>query len=175
MKDIILGPHLLFARDGDEIDGVTVSAEAKPDTTPSSNYTKVASCEGWEPRRSVERITRRAPNPGRYGDRKTILTNKQMEYAFDLQEWSEMTLAELLLGGEKPVAGVFVPNASEEDLRGWWIVQGYDQEDNLIVALNVWGEARVEQYKFGETLNPYALIVKQLNSTLNTGEVSNLS
>ena len=175
MKDVILGQHLLFARAGEEVDGVTPGPEAKPDGDPSSNYTVVASCEGWQVRRTANRVIRRAPNPGRYEDRKTLLLNKQIEYAFNLQEWSDMTLAETLLGGNKPVAGVFVPNERDDDLTGWWLMRGYDQEDNLILSLDVYGEGRVEPFQFGENLNPYALIVRQLKSTLNTGKVENLS
>lgn len=175
MKDLILGNHLLFARAGDVIDGVTVGPEARPDTTPETNYTKLPTVENWEPRRTAQRVIRRAPNPGRYEDRKTLLLNKQMEHAFSLQEWSELTFAEMLLGGNKPVAGVFVPNERDEEVTGWFIVQSYDQDDNLIAALNIYGEARVEPYRFGERLDPYALVIRQLKSSLTTGEVTNLS
>lgn len=175
MKDLILGLHLRLARAGKVIDGVTVSESAKPDGVPDENYTVVASVQAWQPKRTVNRIVRRSPSIGKYEDRATFLTNKQMEYAFDLQEWGEMSFAELLLGGNEPVDGVFVPNEADEDVKGWWMIMGYDQDDNQIVALNIWGEARVEPYKFGETLNPYALIVRQLKSSLNVGEVSNLT
>jgi hypothetical protein len=175
MKDVILGMHLLFARAGETIDSVVVGPEAKPDNVPDTNYTVVASCEGWQPRKTQTRVTRRSPSPGRYQDRKTLLLNKQIEYAFNLQEWSDLTFAEMMLGGEKPVAGVFVPAARDEDVTGWWLMRGYDQDDNVIVALDVYGEGRVEPYQFGENLNPFALIVKQLTSTLNTGEISNLT
>jgi hypothetical protein len=104
-----------------------------------------------------------------------ITTNQQIEYVFGLQEWSELTLAEGLLGGSKPESGVFVPNAAEEDIRGWYLIQGYDHQNNLILAMNVWGEGRVEPYTFGENLTAYRFIVRQLSSALNTAEVSNLS
>jgi hypothetical protein len=175
MKDLILGNHLLFARTGDVIDGVTVGPEAKPDTDPSSNFTVFPTVEDWSPKITRNIVKRRAPSPGRYVDRKSILLNSQMEHAFSLQEFTETTLAELLLGGNKPVAGVFVPNERTELLTGWWIVQAYDQNDDLIAALNIYGEARIDSYKFGEKLDPYALIITQLNSTLTTGEVTNLT
>jgi hypothetical protein len=175
MKDLILGMHLLFAREGETIDGGVVSATYKPDTTPEANYTAVATVEDWEPSFVPKIITRRAPSPGKYRDRKSIIVSSELTYALSLQEWSEMTFAELLLGGNKPVAGVFTPNSMDALLTGWWIMQGYDQEDNEIVVLNVWGEATVKPYKFGEKLDPYALQIRQLYSTLNTGSVSNLT
>ncbi|MCW1887717.1 hypothetical protein OKA04_23470 [Luteolibacter flavescens] len=175
MKDIIAGYHIFLAREGAVIDGVTVADDAKPDTSPESNYTRVAHCESFEPRRTGNRLVRRSPDPGRFQDRAVIITNQQIEYVLGLQEWSDMTLAEGLLGGSAPVAGVFVPNGATEDIRGWFLIQGYDHENNQILALNVWGEARVEPYTFGENLTAYRFIVRQLSSTLNTGEVSNLS
>lgn len=175
MKDLILGNHLLFARAGDVIDAVTVGPNARPDTTPASNYITLPTVEDWEPKIDREIVKRRAPSPGKYQDRASILLNQTIEHAFSLQEWSEMTFAELLLGGNKPVSGVFVPGDRSELLTGWWIVQGYDQDNELIVALNIYGEARIDSYKFGETLDPYALIITQLYSPLTTGEISNLS
>lgn len=174
MKDIIAGYHIFLAREGATIDGTTVAVDAKPDTSPTSNYTRVANCESYEVRRTGNRLVRRSPDPGRFQDRAVITTNQQIEYVFGLQEWSELTLAEGLFGGSAPVAGVFVPNAAEEDIRGWYLIQGYDHQNNLIVAMQIWGEGRVEPYTFGENLTAYRFIVRQLSSTLNTGEVSNL-
>lgn len=175
MKDLILGNHLLFAREGDVIDTVTVSSSAKPDTVPEENYLIMPTVEDWEPKVNRNFVERRAPSPGQYQTRKKIPLRTTVTHAFSLQEFTEMTLAELLLGGNKPVAGVFVPGERSELLRGWWIVQAYDQENDLTVALNIWGEARIDSYKFGENLNPYALIIEQLYSPLTAGEISNLT
>jgi hypothetical protein len=174
VKDLILGNNLLFARTGDVIGGVTVGPEARPDTDPG-NYTKFPTVEDWEPKISREIIKRRAPSPGKYQDRASILLNQTIEHAFSLQEWTELTFAELLLGGNKPVAGVFTPGERTELVTGWWLVQGYDQTNQPIVVLNVYGEARIDSYKFAEKLDPYALVITQLYSSITAGEVSNLS
>jgi hypothetical protein len=176
MQDIItMGTHLLFARTGKVIDGVTAGPEAKPDSDPSTNYTRVASCQGWQPTPSSTVLRRRSPVLGTFQDREEYEVNVGMEYAFDLQEWSPMTFAEGLLRGEEPVDGVFVPNARRTALRGWWIIQGYRENDDPVVYLNVYGSMRVQPFKFSEgNINPYALIVRQLASSLNTGEVLNL-
>jgi hypothetical protein len=175
MKDLILGCHLLFAREGETIDAVVVSADAKPDTTPSTNYTAFPTVEDWEPKVDRQFVERRRPSPGTYQTRKKIPLRTTTTHAFSLQEFTMLTLAELLLGGNKPVSGVFVPGERSELLRGWWIVQGYDQLNDEIVALNIWGEARIDSYKFGERLDPYAVIIEQLYSPLNTGLISNLT
>jgi hypothetical protein len=174
VKDLIIGSHLLFARSGKVIEGIPVGPEAMPDTSPG-NYTMFPTIENWAPKVNRNIVKRRAPSPGKYKDRKSIVVSTSVEHAFSLQEFTETTMAELVLGGEEPVAGVFVPGDASELLTGWWIVQAYDQSDDLIVALNVWGEARCDGYTFKEGLDPYAIIITQLASTLNTGAVTNLS
>jgi hypothetical protein len=175
MKDLILGSHLLFAREGATIDAITVSATAKPDTDPESNYTRFPTIQDWEPRFTRNTVKRRAPSPGKYQTRKNIQLGSTLIHNFSLQEFTETTFAELVLGGTTPAAGVFVPGESTDYLRGWWIVQSYDQNDDAIVTLNIWGEASIGQYKFGESLDPYALVIEQLYSPLTTGEIENLS
>jgi hypothetical protein len=175
MKDIIAGFHILLAREGATIDAVTVAVDAKPDTDPESNYTKVADCESCQVRRTGNRLVRRSPDPGRFQDRMVITTNQQIEYVFALQQWSEMTMAEGLFGGTEPSSGVFVPNGAEEDIRGWYLIQAYDHQNDIFLTMNIWGEGRVESYTFGENLTAYQFIVRQLSSTLTTGEVSNLT
>lgn len=175
MKDLIIGSHLFFAREGDTIDGNVVSATSKPDTTPEENYTAFPTIEEWEPKIVRNTVTRRAPSPGQYQTRKKIQLSSTITHMFGLQEFTQTTLAELILGGNKPVSGVFVPGERSELLRGWWIIQGYDQANDKIVTLNIWGEATIESYKFGENLNPYALAIEQLYSAYNTGLIENLT
>ncbi|QJE95955.1 hypothetical protein [Luteolibacter luteus] len=174
MKDIIIGSHLLFCRAGTVIGGIPTGPEAMPDTSPG-NYIKFPSITDWAPKVTRNIVKRRAPAPGKFQNRKSIILSTEVTHAFSLQEFTETTLAELVLGGEKPVGGVFVPGSASELLTGWWIVQGYDQTDQEIVALNVWAEASCEGYTFKEGLDPYAIVLTQLISTLNTGEVSNLT
>lgn len=174
MRDLIIGSHLLFCRAGTVIGGIPTGPEAMPDTSPG-NYVQFPTIENWAPKVTRNIVKRRAPSPGKFQDRKSIVLSTSVEHAFSLQEFTETTLAELVLGGEKPVDGVFVPGGASELLTGWWIVQGYAQNDDPIVALNVWGEARCDGYTFKEGLDPYAVIITQTYSTLNTGEVFNLT
>ena len=174
MKDLILGNHLLFARKGDVIEGVPVGPEAMPDTSPG-NYIEFPTIENWAPKVNRNIVKRRKPAPGKYEDRESIVVSSSVEHAFSMQEFTMTTLAELVLGGEKPVGGVFVPGGATELLTGWWIVQTYDQANDKIVALNIWGEARCEGYTFKEGLDPYAIVITQLSSSLTTGEITNLT
>jgi hypothetical protein len=177
MKDLILGSHLLFAREGETIDSVLVSATARPDTDPTTNYIKFPTVEDWEPKFTQQFATRRSPSPGRYQTRKKIPLSSTMTHAFSLQEFTKTTLAELVLGGGVPNSstGIFVPGSRADSLRGWWIIQAYDQNQSPIIVLNIWGEATIEGYKFGERLDPYALVIEQLYSPLTTGTITNLT
>jgi hypothetical protein len=93
MKDLILGSHLLFAREGETIDGNVVSPTYKPDTDPEANYTRFPTVEAWEPKIARNMVTRRAPSPGQYQTRKKIQISSTITHAFSLQEFTETTLA----------------------------------------------------------------------------------
>lgn len=176
MKDLIIGSHLSFAREGELIDSITVAVDAKPDNDPAENYTKLGCVEQYEPQTSRDIIERRCPKAGggRYRTRKRIPVNQRMTLNFSMQEWDEMTLVELLHNADKPNAGAFVPNSRDEMVRGWLHIQNYDQNDNLILDQYVWVELTIESYQFGEQLEPYALVAEVLESDLNSGDVTNL-
>lgn len=174
MKDLILGNHLLFAREGDTIDSITVSSTAKPDNDPTNNWLKLPTVEAFEPRSERTFVDRRAPSPGRYQTRRRIPISQRLTLNFSLQEWTEMTFAEMLLGGTRPAMGIFEPNGTGESVRGWWQIQSFDQLNTPILVMDVWGEATIETYRFGENLDPYALVLEVLYSPLNVGEILNM-
>lgn len=175
MKDLILGSHLFFAREGDVIDSVTVAHDAKPDVDPETNFTKLGCIEMFEPtKEGFTEIVRRCPSPGRYADRKILQTGGTLVFNFSVQQWDEMTLAEMLFNADKPQGGVFVPNSRREDVRGWFKIQAYDQNDQMIVAMDIWGSAKIDSYQFNEGADPYALQIRMLHSELNEGAITNL-
>ena len=175
MKDLILGSHLFFAREGETIDSVVVAHDAKPDVDPETNWTKLGCIEQFEPTRDGgSEIIRRCPSPGRYADRKILQTGGTLVYNFSVQQWDELTLAEMLFNADQPIGGVFVPNSRREDVRGWWKIQAYDQNDQLIIAMDIWGSAKIESYQFAEGADAYALQIRQLHSELNEGALTNV-
>lgn len=174
LKDLILGSHLFFAREGDLIDAVTVAVDAKPDAVPEANWQKFGTIEQFEPQNSQTFIERRAPSPGRYRTRKKIPIAQKLMLNFSIQEWDQITLAELLFNANKPMAGVFVPNSRVDGVRGWFKIQCYDQNDQTIVVMDVWGECTISSYQFKEGLDPYTLKVEVLQSDLNQGSITNL-
>ena len=67
-------------------------------------------------------------------------------------------------------AGSFVPNDDEGTVEGWWKIQKYDQDDTLIVALDIWGEASIDgDQALGRSLNSWNMSLEVLDSVYNTG------
>lgn len=175
MKDLILGSNGWIARAGSVIDGITVGPEAKPDTSPETNWTKLPSIERFEPNRTVQRVKRMSPNPGVYKTRKVINTGAELTLNFGLQEFTPMMLAELLLGGTQPVAGVFEPNGRGIDLEAWLKLQAYDQDNIRIITLDVYVALSIASYQFQNGIEPYTLVAEVLYSSLNSGLIENLT
>lgn len=178
LKDLILGGHLFCAREGETIDSVVMSATVKPDTTPESNWTTshtIGCVSAFEMRPTVETQELRCPSPGKYKTRQKRVISSSLEMAFQIQEFGKLEF-ELLMNSDVkiPSGGAFIPDGLTDLVRGWWKFQSYDSDDTNILNFDVWAEARIEPYQFGEQLDTHALILTVLDSTLNTGEVNNL-
>ena len=174
LKDLLIGSHVGFAREGETIDGGVVSKNVRPDNDPTTNYTSLGCVEQYEPSFNQEFISRRCPveGGGRYRTRVRIPISQELIHNLALQEWDEFTFAELLLGGSKPDAqGDFSPGARTDTVRGWFRLANLDQKDQLINEMYIWGEAEIASYQFGESIEPYTLQITQLGNPLNTGSV----
>jgi hypothetical protein len=180
MKDLILGVHLWFARDGATIDGDVVDEATLPDfATTEDEWLKLPSVEGFEVRFNKQVVKRRAPvaGGGRFGVRKTIPISTELTYAFDVQEWSKM-LFELLFGADAIAspAGTFVPGTMTEPIGGWLYLDAFSHEDQRIVAGAVRVELTVDAFKFGENLNAHALLAEVIvGNELNEHTLTNLT
>lgn len=179
MKDIIGGAHAWLARDGVTIGGDVVNEETLPDfTTTEAEWLKLPSVEGFEVKFNKNTVKRRAPvtGGGRYGVRKTIQLGTELTYAFDLQEWDALTM-EMLFGADAiGVGGAFKPGLQLDPIAGFLHVKLYDQSDTLIIAGAVRVELSVDAFKFGENLNPHALMAEVIvGNALNTHALTNLT
>lgn len=172
LKDLLIGSHISFAREGVDVGGITPAENTRPDDGPI--YVALGCVEQYEPSFNQEFITRRCPvaGGGRYRTRKRIPISQELVHNLSMQEWNEFTFAELLLGGSTPDAqGVYKPGARTDTVRGWFHVTNYDQGDQLINDMFIWGEAEIASYQFGESIDPYTLQITQLANALNTGDV----
>ncbi|MCU0797566.1 MAG: hypothetical protein MUF31_16725 [Akkermansiaceae bacterium] len=180
MKDLILGVHIWFARDGATIDGDVVDAATLHDfATTEDEWLQLPSVEAFEPRFNKQVVKRRSPvaGGGRFGVRKTIPISTELTYAFDVQEWSKL-LFELLFGAASIASpsGEFKPGTMTEPVAGWLYLKGYGQEDELILDGPARVELTVEPHKFGENLNPHALLAEIIvGNELNDHALTNLT
>lgn len=178
LKDLIVGSHLWFARNGVTIGAQTVSETALPVfSSTKAQWLKLGSVEEFEPRKSQNVIERRAPitDGGRYETRKKIPLTNKLELAFSIQEFEQINFEMLFAAASvDPGTGAFVPNSRRDFIRGWLHLENYDQDNSKLLDLDVWVELDQEPFRFGENLNPHALIAEVLGNTLNDGAFTNL-
>lgn len=177
LKDLIVGAHIWFARNGATIGAQTVSETVLPVfSATKAQWLKLGSVEEFEPRKSQNVIERRAPisGGGRYETRRKIPLANKLELAFSLQEFEKINFEMLFGAASIGGSGDFVPNSRRDFVRGWLHLENCDQENNKLVDLDAWVELDQEPFRFGEHLNPHALIAEVLGNTLNAGVLTNL-
>jgi len=179
LKDIILGSHLWFARDGATIDATTVDKDTLPVfSSTKAEWLALGSVEEFEPQHTKNMIKRRAPitDGGRYETRVKIPLESELMLAFSLQEFEQINF-EMLFGADGIDAGdgSFVPNSRRTQIIGWLHLDAYDQENDQIVELDAWCELDQQPFRFGENLNTHALTAEVLGNSLNSGILTNLS
>lgn len=176
LKDIILGSHIWFAREGATVDSSTVVSTALPVfATTKADWLKLGCVEQFEPQVNRNTVKRRCPvaDGGKFATRKEIQLSSELTLNFGLQEFTEINF-EMLLNSDEPNAGAFVPNAGGSLIEGWLHVDAYDQENDKIIDLDSWVSLKQDSYQFGETLNPHTLIAEVLNNSLNAGVLTNI-
>lgn len=176
LKDVILGSHIWFAREGSTVNSLAVVSTTLPVfASTKADWLQLGSVEQFEPRKTQTNVERRAPitNGGRYELRKKIPLQSKLLLAFGVQEFNMINF-EMLFGANEPSSGVFTPNSRRELITGWLHLDAYDQENDKIINLDAWCELDQEPFQFGENLNPHALVAEVLGNTLNSGIFTNI-
>ncbi|MEM1083221.1 MAG: hypothetical protein AAGI48_03795 [Verrucomicrobiota bacterium] len=178
LKDLIVGSHIWFAREGSTVDSTAVVSTALPVfATTKADWLQLGCVEQFEPNVSRNSVKRRCPQAdgGKYGVRKEIVISSDLTLNFGLQEMEELNL-ELLFNSNTPDPGdgSFVPNAQGSLIEGWLHLDSYDQDNVKIVDLDAWVSLKQDSYQFGENLNPHTLIAEVLNNSLNNGNFTNI-
>jgi hypothetical protein len=177
MKDIIIGSHAWFAREGSLVDGDAVVSTALPNfTTTKADWTQLGAIEQWEPRMEQNKVIRRSPvaGGGKYEDRKEFILDSRLTHAFAIQQFGELEF-EILANADGLTAGAYVPNSRAEGIEGWLHRESYDQNGDLIDTSDTWVSLTMESFQFGENLNPHSLMARVLGNELNEGTIDNLS
>lgn len=179
MKDLILGANIWFARLNSTVNAVTVSPAALPVfASTKADWTKLGSVEQWEPQREQNLIKRRAApeGKGKYQTRKIFQLGSTLMHAFGLQEFRKLEFEMLLNAAEIDAStGVYVPNSRGSQIEGWLHLENYDQHDVKIIEEDSWVSLSIQQFQFGENLNPHTLMAEVLVNSLNAGKVLNIT
>lgn len=164
-----------FARLGVLVDAVTPSALVQPSA--DTSYTVLGCIEDFEITPSSDYIERRcAPaGTGKFRTRTKVPISQKLNYAFSMQQWTEMTLVELLQNSDPAASGVYTPNDRGAALEGWLRINAFDHNDVEILDTHILVQLDIGAYKFGENLDPYALTAELLYSSLNDGTATNLT
>jgi hypothetical protein len=170
---VVLTPHLYFARRGDSIDSVTVGREAKPDVSPESNWTDLGICATFnvEDNGTTEDIMK--GQPGVVSLYEVIKLTDGRTVTCDMVEFNALAVQALFNSGN--ITTTFVPGSAGRHLQGWLKVQLYNQDNELVIAMDIWADVQLTSANIGLGVRSgYTLAFRQLYSTLNTGNLSNL-
>lgn len=170
---IVLTTHLFFARRGDSIDSVTVAREAKPDVSPESNWTDlgIVATYNVEDTGTTEDILK--GNPGVVSLYDVLKLTDGRTVTCEMVEMNALAVQALYNSGN--ITTTFVPGSAGRHLQGWLKVQQYNQDNELVVAMDIWADIQLTSLSSGlGQRTGYTLAFRQLYSTLNTGNLSNL-
>lgn len=170
---VVLTTYLYFARRGDLIDAVTVGREAKPDVSPESNWTDlgIVATYGVEDNSTTEDIMKGQPGVVSLYD--VLKTADMRTVTCEMVEFNPLAVQALYNTGN--ITTTFVPGSAGRHLQGWLKVQQYNQDNELVVAMDVWVDVQLSSLTANlGARTGYTLVFRQLYSSLNTGSLSNL-
>lgn len=181
----IVRAHVFFARGGATIDAVVVSATAKPDNDPTTNWTSLGITTELEvsPDRTIVPIYRAVSGQKVLSDE--LVAKADMSVNFTLQELSPFVHELIMNSGlinmaADPNPGAYVPNSRNTQIKGWIKVQFYTEQNVLVNSCDLWGSLDLSGAVSGFGVdNEEAITVPVtfhvMYSTLNAGVINNLA
>ena len=176
--------HIRCARDGDVIDGVTVSKTVAPDFTPSTNWTKISE--------SIAECTEELDRGPTIDGMKTVGGTRQLAERFAIgpsfrkvtwtQEDTDERIIELMTMSGKIDASAavnvgdaidYVPlSGPATGIYGWYHLQYYNQANEIYRVEMVWGELKLGSgVKHGSELTKPSLELTVYANPLNAGKM----
>jgi hypothetical protein len=173
----IIGAHAFFALEGSVIDGITVSADSKPDADPIDNWSSLGVIEENDIAVNYEGEQKHyAPTPGGYKQRRTTYESVEVSGSLLCQDMDAFILS-LAMGAKQAAEdGSYVPGSQSEAQRGWLKLQHYAADsDELVNLMDIWVEFKVGGgIKFSKSVTKPSVDFTLLYSSLNVGQFSNL-
>lgn len=182
-QSILVGNHLYFARDGVTIDSVLVSRTAKPDNDPTTNWTNVGIVSSASVQIDKQDIDIWRPSPGRMQLHDVLESRPDLTITCTIEEASplmwELCFGSLLINpSAQSNPGAFLPMARTGKVKGWFKFQQYNQADQLISVVDIFGYAEIEgavEFADQTTVVSFSLKIRRLKSDLESGQLSNLT
>jgi len=178
LRNLVLGSHLLFAREGTVIgvapDSHTVGKTYKPDVeeaAPYVNWVDIGTVQDFQPTSKDNAFDIIAPSPGAYRRTDEIVVGATLDLAFSLFDTSELFFESTLLAGS-PITAAYNPATGTGRIRGWFKCQQYDQGDALVNVFDVYGAGMFKSDKQGNKLIIATLNIKVLYSALQSGNLT---
>jgi len=171
IQKLIIGAFVSIAEEGQEIDSITVSNLARPDTDPSTNYTELGCIQGVDFDMDVEEDEDFCPNESGFGYTKETDKNIVSDYMiFSLRDHSEQVFR-LLFGkeGGAIVDGTaFTPfEDTRREIRCWLHLQA-KSNGNTNIDMFQYGKLTLEEYPgWSKDYTKPQLKFQRLSSPLN--------
>jgi hypothetical protein len=175
LRKLVIGNHLLFAREGVEIGENIVSRTFKPEVEaqpPYTNWMDLGEIQSFTPDPKVEETDVIAPSPGRYRRTDNIVTSTTLDLNFELMNVSEIFFESILQANGAITNGAYQPNTGSSKIRGWAKVQQYDQDDGLVNVFDVYISGAFKGTKLENKLIVAELDCKVLYSALQSGNLT---
>jgi hypothetical protein len=170
---IALTTYAFFAARGASIDAVTVAREAKPDVSPEANWTDLGIVRSFSVADNSTTEVVQKGVPGHVVDYDVIKTADSRTFTLEMVEFNAVAVQAMF--NSAVISTTFVPGGSGRHVQGWVKIQQYNQDDELVIAFDVWADITLPSAEIPlGGLASYSLDIRQLYSTLNTGNLSNL-
>lgn len=178
LGSLIVGSHFWFFREGDAFAVPAAGVcgqESKPGISPAfdAGWIDLGAVESFEPTVTQTEHKLYRPAPGRLVLKDVLETQQELAGKITVNDAGPLAV-ELAMRAVQELSGVttqFNP-LSAISKRGWVHFQGYDQNDNLVLNIDLWSRLRCTMKFDGKnpTMPEYELFM--LYSSQNTGAIS---
>lgn len=173
---IVFGKQMYFAREGTTVDTVTVSASAKPDADPTSNWEHLGNNVKLSIQNNSTYKKQYSDAPGKSVLKRVHCTRRELTGTAEFDEINRAFLESMLMLPGPTTAGTATrPMDGTGLLTGWFKVQLYDQSDAAAAVIDVYAQGHFENLDLtsGEEVKP-VLVLEVIWSDLMSADIKNI-
>lgn len=175
LRKMVIGSHLLFAREGTLINASPVSQIFKPEVEaqpPYANWTDLGEVYDFMPDHKETEEDIMAPSPGAYRRTDNVVTSTTLDLTFTLANMSELVFESIMQAAAAITANAYQPGMGTGKLRGWVKCQQYGQDNALRNVFDVYVSGTFKGQKLDSKLIKPELTCKVLYSALASGNLT---